>query len=987
MEFEILDTAGNGNVSTIILRDGSISDSSPSTMRVLYKSSSDSMYNSDFVEYDFKYKPEKENFRSGYSLDLLSPEFKSILGNNEEDLYKFEKAIVPIYDYSSTPDSRLSYISSTIINDKTVFVLDIPESYDEIWMADEVLDPESFIGSSATNQISPSQFQFKVILDANEKKVRNVICLFIGARDDITGLNLGYRAWQENPDPSRFKHRTVLRNDEYLGTLRGLNKIWSGSSSLNYRFTDSRSGSLLGSKLSKSSHELIDRSRYYFTQTFITKIRDNEGNSKYIFPWSSTQLYGEGDYVGIVIDNDIDVFRSNTNFSSNLGNNPVNDSGFKSYTNVTDLNVVDYISPGCYDISVVSGAVGSPIPSSSFSGILEVALSDFDGYLQTIVTRTQETITYQRKVTWYGYGGSSTSIYRIKGHVASPSNLPSNPNDGDAYIVDSNNHVYRCRLNGSSVGWVDSGVFQLVFGDWEVLSGEQYNSILSKTEYWEYDDTLDAFPIFPWSEYVSYRKGDYCYYRGSVFVSLRDNMGKSPRNRSVWVLDSDIDRDHNYNTQVKLYSYCEYSEDGETKYDYDTADFKDSEFEVPLPEVIVEDDSHLISLYLNQKPGYELDLSDASGSQYPHLVSSDFGEDDSQWVDSWSYRWYIYGNQIRREIKISYDPLEYGDQFLQMIRESGRVVVNTIKVTDCYTQPELYFVGDSTKYEPYQCNQNDHLYNQMYFGRSKVKDTAGHTYQTHPFPGLFDTEGVKMVDIGSIDKITNEGDYTHHNLRYRTTLNSDFESTLEFYTRNTEDEFNNNDSMLVLDHIELESIIPESTDPILNGVTSENSKSWFFTNRCNIIGKTNKFRIYVKCRDLKMTAACNISEGIEFSKVNDTIPYGPIGSQGSEYILSFILMGNYNFDEDSEGRCIVVSGSFGAYKGEASFTKDQVDSVFSDQSLEFTDDITLDWPAVTNPVVKISSRVVDAKRVIDITFPNYHYDTNIMVNIKESSVD
>ena len=928
MTFEILDSGGNGNVSTIIFRDSS---SSSPTMRILYKSDSDSMYNSDFVEYDFKYKVEKSNFKSSYIPDLLSPEFKSLIGNDEKDLIKFEKALIPTYDYSEESDSRLSYISATTINDKTVFILDVPEGYDEVWMTDDVLDSETYIGSSATNSIDQSQFQFKVTLNTEEKKARNVIGIFIGARDDISGLNLSYRAWQENPDPARFKHLTDLRNDEYLSTIRGLNKIWSGSNTDYNGFIDTRSGSLLGTPFKRTwSLPIVEEARNNFGSTCIAKLIENSsGKVTYVFPWSSNKVYNGGEYCCIDGYGGLGLFRANNNYASNIGNIPsLEGDKFKEDSSVRNLNSDDFKKLGVYKVTINSGATGSPIPSSTVSGVLEVSLGDFDGLVQTFILST--TTAYQRKA--------------IKEEV--------------------NSNV------------------ELVWKDWESLSYFD-EAILSKDKYWEWEDeiTLSKIPIFPWSEYIDYRKGDSCYYEESVYISLEDNnMGNLPLSTSHWVLESCIEENYNYDYLIKLYSSCEYETEGETTYDYDTIDFfKTSKMVDQIPEITMEYDDTSIELFVKQKPGYELDLTTTGNGKYPNLVSYDFGEDASEFVDSWTYNYWVEGNSIKRNITIMTNPEEYGRILLDKIIKSGRIVINTKKVNDCFTYPELYFIGDTTEYSPYRCIAGDLMYNYCYFGLPRLSSRV--TSTSHPFPGLFDTEGIRMT--GKLDRSSMTGSTK---LGYITAINSDFESILEFYTRNSEDEFGA-DNILILDHIELESSVPESTTPILSGVTSKRKRAvgWTYDNICNVVGNTNNFKIYIKCRDLHLSAACNISDGLEFSKVRDEIPYGLFDSEGEEYVLSFIkplTSGfNYDFDDDSEGRCIIISASFGAYKGIASFTADMVNTVFSDSSRAFTDSISFGWDI--NPDVRLSSRLVEGQTVIDITFAHYHYDTDILVNIKE----
>lgn len=65
---------------------------------------------------------------------------------------------------------------------------------------------------------------------------------------------------------------------------------------------------------------------------------------------------------------------------------------------------------------------------------------------------TQETAQYFRMS-----GTNGTSIH-IKGHVSTVQNLPTTHEDGDAYVVDANGHLYI--WSDESGSWVDIGVFQ-----------------------------------------------------------------------------------------------------------------------------------------------------------------------------------------------------------------------------------------------------------------------------------------------------------------------------------------------------------------------------------------------------------------------------------------------------------------------------------------------------------------------------------------------
>lgn len=359
-------------------------------------SSSKKIYESDFGEYELKYKPLKEKYNSSSILNYLIDSDRKDLGYDNTTLLDYiQDFSVPTYTNTGSIDDQIGYFGSMVVEDRIIYIVDVPPSYSHLYLYSYIngTDEEKIEYRDTLKDMSQSQLSGScdVVceLEGDEIECGNTIIFSSSTEKDNSDLNLSYHCWNISENPARFKNKYNMRNDEFLsidcpdpvvkiGTSSYLGTTVSGD-------LMGCTGSLLPQKnLDTYIYEIIkglrgglgvyDSGKTYMKGdhciygwvrgTYTSKVDNNIGNqppriynendyweylkgSGDLYTWSPEVSYKRGDIC--VIGEDIWYSLSGRNYN----NYPPVSSEWINYNVISDNSIYDYT------ISVVSNPMNS----------------------------------------------------------------------------------------------------------------------------------------------------------------------------------------------------------------------------------------------------------------------------------------------------------------------------------------------------------------------------------------------------------------------------------------------------------------------------------------------------------------------------------------------------------------------------------------------------------------------------------------------------
>lgn len=254
-----------GTISVIVLSNRfSDSEFSGLDKRVLFRIPSSEPLDGGLMEYDVKYRVDRDNFNPNAlisDLYLGGNVFKTV-GQSEESLGDISKTLFPYSPLNSTfqNDSRVGYYSSTIIGDQNAYIIDIPEYYNKIDMYDAyvgdwdyILNPQSSFNPDTNkavqiylgiNEGDDESVPYSYCSLPNEVVSRNSLMILFSNYTSTKKINISLKCWELSKNPARNEKGYIIRNDEFQSNSD--NVLISKDYVENGSLSDSRSGTLLG---------------------------------------------------------------------------------------------------------------------------------------------------------------------------------------------------------------------------------------------------------------------------------------------------------------------------------------------------------------------------------------------------------------------------------------------------------------------------------------------------------------------------------------------------------------------------------------------------------------------------------------------------------------------------------------------------------------------------------------------------------------------
>ena len=267
----------------------------PKASMVKYHGSNSNFPTLDFAEYDFSYFPQKDKFNNTLLLSELDKVSSEIIGRDISDTSKAEKILFPTLVTGEVDPSDYMYFGSVpMSNEKDLYFFECPEDYYEIEIYEDILDT-NISGSNGFTRYkylelagqtegatepgviitlgpdhslynNPTDFYYENdpmrprmtragnTLPAleysslcDELFSSKVVCFVFSPDSDVLEFNLSYKAFENNQNPLRNKHKIDLRNDEFLSMSS------KGIFNIDDEWVDYKSGVLLGNTNLSSS--------------------------------------------------------------------------------------------------------------------------------------------------------------------------------------------------------------------------------------------------------------------------------------------------------------------------------------------------------------------------------------------------------------------------------------------------------------------------------------------------------------------------------------------------------------------------------------------------------------------------------------------------------------------------------------------------------------------------------------------------------------
>lgn len=238
---------------------------------VIIRSGSSVLNDSDFIETDFKYFPDKFGFSDKIILDLLCPTDKEDLGYDVRVVEKTGLTLFPTL-CSGNGEEGIRYFSSytSVSGDKEIICIIIPEDIIEVKMFDNK-GVEAIRVSFEGTEIGFSKFLYVVV---SYKEVNPMI------------LNLSYLSYELDRNSNRKMSNYVLRNDSLVSQYSGVYED-------NGFIYSCLSGSLMGTE------KLETRPLY----NLISSLSSHEWNRSKRYSIGDSAWIGDKEYESVVPDN------------------------------------------------------------------------------------------------------------------------------------------------------------------------------------------------------------------------------------------------------------------------------------------------------------------------------------------------------------------------------------------------------------------------------------------------------------------------------------------------------------------------------------------------------------------------------------------------------------------------------------------------------------------------------------------------------------
>lgn len=183
--------------------------SGSSKVRTLYKSGTERLDNPEFLETDFKYFQDKQEFKGSDVLGYLDDQDKTKINNSKlGGIEKYLSTLFPTVIPGDYRESTTDYFSSLInsVGDE-IYCFLVPENVSRVVMIDDT-------GSESKTAI-------EVIFDSPEVVFSKVLWVMTSYKDGKKTINLSWIAYQGDENPNGKMSEYVLRNDSFSRNYRG----------------------------------------------------------------------------------------------------------------------------------------------------------------------------------------------------------------------------------------------------------------------------------------------------------------------------------------------------------------------------------------------------------------------------------------------------------------------------------------------------------------------------------------------------------------------------------------------------------------------------------------------------------------------------------------------------------------------------------------------------------------------------------------------
>ncbi len=293
--------------------------------KVLFRSSSSSLYNMSFSEYDFSYNIEKDKFNDKFLINNIGNKTLNLFNESSNTLEKLEKIIFPTLGNEDWEENN-KYFGTTLINNQ-VFALFFAEagiSKIELYKdfikknTNYIYDRENkseynFIDIEtlkSLNLTSTSIPYFTIFLgETDEEDIENnlvlkkeledevncekAVWMLISSNDKVKEVNLSYKSWIDSINPNRNTNKYLVRNDEYWSTKNHV-EIVNKLDNIDI-YVDSTSDTLLGNSKINDEKLLILNKKKSRVNLFKNKRSDYPDFYKYATYKKGDRVYYSGE--------------------------------------------------------------------------------------------------------------------------------------------------------------------------------------------------------------------------------------------------------------------------------------------------------------------------------------------------------------------------------------------------------------------------------------------------------------------------------------------------------------------------------------------------------------------------------------------------------------------------------------------------------------------------------------------------------------------
>ena len=292
--------------------------------KVLFRSSSSSLYNMSFSEYDFSYNIDKDKFNDKFLINNIGNKTVNLFNSSPSTLEKLEKIIFPTLGNEDWEVNN-KYFGTTLINNQVFALLFAEAGISKIELYKDfikkntnyIYDRENiseynFIDIETIKElnVSPTSIPyFTILLGETDEDVENnlvlkkeledevscekAVWMLISSNDKVKEVNLSYKSWIDSINPNRNMNKYLVRNDEYWSTKNHV-EIVNKLDNIDI-FVDSTSNTLLGNTKINNEKLLILNKKKSRVDLFKSKKSDYPDYYKYTTYKKGDKVYYSGE--------------------------------------------------------------------------------------------------------------------------------------------------------------------------------------------------------------------------------------------------------------------------------------------------------------------------------------------------------------------------------------------------------------------------------------------------------------------------------------------------------------------------------------------------------------------------------------------------------------------------------------------------------------------------------------------------------------------